>query len=121
MRGQQLGATVDDEGNQTGGGFFTAVTPLSDIPTTFTYDNGRSTYSPRNYKDSFHGTVTAIYALAHSLNNATVSLGQQVGFENVAALARASGITGAKGTPAVAQRHWIWPERTPSSRTAACT
>lgn len=102
VQGQQLGVTMDDEGNQTGGGTFTAVTSLSDIATTFTYDNGRSTYSPRNFKDSFHGTVTAIYALAHSLNNATVSLGQKVGFENVAALARSSGITAARGTPAVA-------------------
>ena len=42
-----------------------------------------------------------MYALAHSLNNATISLGQQVGFENVAALGRASGVTSAKGTPAV--------------------
>ncbi len=102
VSGQQLGVTTDDEGNRTGGGFFTAVTPLSDIPTTFTYDNGRSTYSPRNYKDSFHGTVTSIYALAHSLNNATVSLAQKVGFENVAALGRASGVAAARGTPAVA-------------------
>ena len=102
VRGQQLGSAVDDEGNQTGGGFFTAVSPLSDVPTTFTYDNGRSTYTPRNFKGAFHGTVTAIYALAHSLNNATVSLGQQVGFENVAALGRASGVASAKGTPAVA-------------------
>ncbi|MDP9016834.1 MAG: transglycosylase domain-containing protein, partial [Candidatus Eremiobacteraeota bacterium] len=84
------------------GGTFTAVTRLSDEPTTFTFDNGRQTYTPRNYKDQFHGNVTAIYALAHSLNNATISLGQQVGFENVAALARASGIAAARGTPAVA-------------------
>ena len=84
------------------GGTFTAVTRLQDVPTTFTYDNGRSTYAPGNYKDEYHGSVTAIYALAHSLNNATISLGQQVGFENVAALARASGIVEAKGTPSVA-------------------
>jgi penicillin-binding protein 1B len=83
------------------GGAFTATTMLNDVPTTFTFDNGRQTYSPRNYKGEFHGSVTAIYALAHSLNNATISLGQQVGFENVAALARASGILAAKGTPAV--------------------
>ncbi len=102
VSGQQLGTTADADGNETGGGFFTAVTSLSDIPTTFTYDNGRSTYTPRNYKDSFHGNVTAIYALAHSLNNATVSLGQKVGFENVAALGRASGVAAARGTPAVA-------------------
>ncbi len=102
VQGQQLGVTTDDEGNQTGGGFFTAVTMLSDVPTTFTYDNGRSTYSPRNYKDHFHGTVPASVALAQSLNNATVSLGQKVGFENVAALGRASGVAAARGTPAVA-------------------
>jgi penicillin-binding protein 1B len=83
------------------GGVFTAITQLNDTPTTFTFDNGRQTYSPGNYKDEYHGNVTAIYALAHSLNNATISLGQMVGFENVAALARASGITNARGTPAV--------------------
>jgi len=83
-------------------GPFTALTILHDVPTTFTYDEGRQSYSPRNYKDEFHGDVTAAYALAHSLNNATVSLGQQVGFENVAALGRASGISGVKGTPSVA-------------------
>jgi len=83
------------------GGTFTALTTLNDTPTTFTFDNGRQTYSPGNYKGEYHGNVTAIYALAHSLNNATISLGQQVGFENVAALARASGITAARGTPAV--------------------
>ena len=82
-------------------GVFTALTQLNDTPTTFTFDNGRQTYNPGNYKDEFHGSVTAIYALAHSLNNATISLGQQVGFDNVAALARASGITAARGTPAV--------------------
>ena len=101
VSGQQLDASVDADGNPTGGGTFTALTQLSDVPTTFTYNSGRSTYSPRNYKGAYHGDVTAIYALAHSLNNATISLGQKVGFENVAALARSSGILSAKGTPAV--------------------
>jgi penicillin-binding protein 1B len=85
-----------------GNGVFTATTLLNDSPTTFSFDNGRQTYSPHNYKDEYFGSVTAIFALAHSLNNATVSLGQQVGFENVAALGRASGITEARGTPSVA-------------------
>ncbi len=90
------------EGQTLGdGGTFTAVTILNDVPTTFTFDNGRQTYNPRDFKGEYHGAVTAIYALAHSLNNATISLGQQVGFENVAALARASGIVNARGTPAV--------------------
>ena len=85
-----------------GNGVFTAATLLNDVPTTFTFDNGRQTYTPRNYKEEYHGSVTAAYALAYSLNNATISLGQQVGFENIAALARASGITAARGTPSVA-------------------
>ena len=84
------------------GNIFTATTILNDTPTTFTYDNGRQTYNPRNKLSGYKGDVTAIYALAHSLNNATISLGQQVGFENVAALARASGVTAARGTPSVA-------------------
>jgi penicillin-binding protein 1B len=88
-------------GQTLAGGPFTAVTRLNDEKTTFTFDNGRQTYTPRDYKDEYHGVVTAIYALAHSLNNATISLGQQVGFENVAALGRAAGVTAARGTPSV--------------------
>jgi penicillin-binding protein 1B len=82
-------------------GVFTALTQLTDEPTTFTYDNGRQTYSPNNFKSDFRGEVTAAYALAHSLNNATIQLGQMVGFDNVAALARSAGVTSARGTPSV--------------------
>ena len=84
-----------------GEGVFTALTKLSDVPTTFTFDNGRQTYTPNNFKGDFRGDVTAAYALAHSLNNATIQLGEMVGFQNVASLARASGITSARGTPSV--------------------
>jgi len=83
-------------------GVFTALTQLNDEETTFTYDNGRQTYTPKNLISGYKGDVTAAYALAHSLNAATVQLGQMVGFDNVAALARASGITNARGTPSVA-------------------
>ncbi len=79
---------------------FSAVTILNDEPTT--YEVGDQEYSPRNYKGEFHGQVTAIYALAHSLNNATIALASEVGFDNVAALARESGIKSARGTPSVA-------------------
>jgi penicillin-binding protein 1B len=102
VNGQQLGGSVDAQGNPTEGGIFTATTILNDTQTTFTYDSGRLTYSPRNYEDHYYGSVSAAVALAMSLNNATVSLGEKVGFENVAALGRASGIAGVKGTPAVA-------------------
>lgn len=79
---------------------FSATTMLKDEQTT--YEVGGQEYTPRNYKDEYYGEVTAMYALAHSLNNATISLGSQVGFENVASLARQAGIHNAKGTPAVA-------------------
>ena len=55
-------------------GIFTPVTMLNDEQTTFDYDNGNQSYTPRNFKEEYHGEVTAIYALAHSLNNATISL-----------------------------------------------
>jgi penicillin-binding protein 1B len=83
------------------GGVFSALTKLTDEPTTFTYDNGRQTYTPNNFKGDFRGEVVAAYALAHSLNNATIELGQMVGFDNVAALGRAAGVTSARGTPSV--------------------
>jgi len=79
---------------------FSAVTILNDEQTT--YDVGGQEYSPRNYKDEYHGEVTAMYALAHSLNNATISLAAEVGFDNVAALGRESGVKSARGTPSVA-------------------
>jgi penicillin-binding protein 1B len=78
----------------------TPVTMINDQPTTFSY--GDQIYEPRNYKDEYHGEVTARYALALSLNNATVALAQMVGYDKVADLARAAGITSVKATPAMA-------------------
>ena len=76
---------------------FTPVSYLNDVETDF-----GGGYTPRNYKDEYHGEVTAIYALAHSLNNATISLAQSVGFDTVASLAREAGIKSARGTASVA-------------------
>jgi penicillin-binding protein 1B len=81
----------------------TAETPVSaidDSPSTFNY--GDQIYEPRNYKDEYHGQVPLRFALAESLNNATVKLAEQVGYEKVAQLARAAGITSVKPTPAMA-------------------
>jgi penicillin-binding protein 1B len=83
-------------------GTFTAITRLHDEPTTFTFDNGRQTYSPHNFEGEYMGDVTAEMAIAHSLNNATISLANMVGYDNVAALARDSGIKDVKATPAMA-------------------
>jgi len=79
---------------------FSSITMLNDEPTTF--DSGGQEYSPHNYKDEYHGQVTAMYALAHSLNNATIGLASEVGFDNVAALGREAGVKNARGTPSVA-------------------
>ena len=92
------GTKLDNEGTDA---LFTPVTMLNDEETTFTFGNDQE-YNPHNYKDEYHGEVTATYALAHSLNNATISLAQMVGFGNVASLARSAGIRTAQGTPSVA-------------------
>ena len=82
-------------------GVFTAVTKLNDDPTTFM--EGGKPYTPGNFvRGEYPGMVTAIDAIDHSLNIATIALAQRVGFENVAALARASGVLNARGTPSVA-------------------
>jgi len=82
-------------------GIFTQNTILNDEPTTFTFANDQ-TYSPRNFENDYRGQVTARTALQWSLNNATISLAQMVGYDNVAALAREAGITSVKPTPAMA-------------------
>jgi penicillin-binding protein 1B len=78
----------------------TPSTLIDDEPSTFAY--GDQIYEPRNYKEEYHGQVTARYALAMSLNNATVKLAEQVGYDKVANLAKAAGITSVKATPAMA-------------------
>ncbi len=85
---------------QPGDPVYTQVTEIDDAPTTFEFDG--KTYDPRNYHDEYHGMVTARFALQMSLNNATIKMGEMVGFDKVAALARDAGIVSARGTPAVA-------------------
>src|SRR5436305_4944627 len=79
---------------------FTPASMVPDAPSTFAY--GDQIYEPRNYKEEYHGEVTLRYALAMSLNNATVKLAEQVGYEKVADLAKAAGIASVKATPAMA-------------------
>jgi penicillin-binding protein 1B len=79
------------------------ITPAStvvDEASTFTY--GDSIYEPRNYKEEYHGEVSLRYALAMSLNNATVKVAEEVGYDKVADLARSAGIASVKATPAMA-------------------
>ena len=81
----------------------TVITPAStvtDEPATFAY--GDQIYEPRNYKEEYHGDVTLRYALAMSLNNATVKVAEEVGYDKVADLAKSAGIASVKPTPAMA-------------------
>src|ERR1700687_3719546 len=100
-------------------GSATVITPAStvaDQPSTFTY--GDQIYEPRNYKEEYHGDVTLRYALALSLNNATVKVAEEVGYDKVADLARAAGIASVKATPAMALGAY---DATPVDMTAAYT
>src|ERR1700716_1417274 len=97
----------------------TVITPAStvtDAPSTFAY--GDQIYEPRNYKEEYHGDVTLRYALAMSLNNATVKLAEQVGYDKVAGLAKNAGIASVKATPAMALGAY---DATPIDMTAAYT
>ncbi len=95
------------------------ITPASivaDQPSTFAY--GDQIYEPRNYKEEYHGDVTLRYALALSLNNATVKLAEEVGYDKVADLAKSAGIGSVKATPAMALGAY---DATPVDMTAAYT
>jgi penicillin-binding protein 1B len=84
-------------------GSATVITPAStvtDAPSSFAY--GDQIYEPRNYKEEYKGDVTLRYALAMSLNNATVKVAEEVGYDKVADLAKSAGIASVKATPAMA-------------------
>jgi len=79
----------------------TASTILKDEPTTFYFDGKE--YSPKNFEGSYLGEVTMRQALAHSLNNATVSLAEMVGYGSVVEMANRAGMNyKIQPTPAVA-------------------
>ena len=94
----------------------TPASTVTDQPSTFTY--GDQIYEPRNYKEEYHGDVTLRYALALSLNNATVKVAEEVGYDKVADLARAAGIASVKATPAMALGAY---DATPVDMTGAYT
>ena len=94
-------AAALNTGIEGGQQIFTPASILNDQPTTFHF--GDIDYQPDNFRHEFMGQVTLRTALAHSLNVATVSLAQQVGYDNVVALAHRAGLNEEiKATPAVA-------------------
>jgi penicillin-binding protein 1B len=84
----------------------TPATLLHDEPTTFQF--GDVTYEPENFKQEYFGEVTLRQALMHSLNVATVSLAETIGYEKVRNLAVAAGFnTGLVATPAIALGSYV--------------
>jgi penicillin-binding protein 1B len=95
----------------------TPATVLMDAPTTFEFDD--RVYEPHNYKEEYHGPVILREALSFSLNSATVSLAQMIGYEKVRDLAIAAGINrDLVATPALALGAYV---ATPLEITAAYT
>ncbi|MBZ5553978.1 MAG: PBP1A family penicillin-binding protein [Acidobacteriia bacterium] len=79
----------------------TPVTTVVDEPTVFTFDD--KTYEPDNFGQEFYGTVSVRFALAHSLNVATIKIAEMVGFPKVAAFAIETGLNNKiKATPSMA-------------------
>jgi penicillin-binding protein 1B len=83
-------ATALDTAVSGGPRVFTASTTVVDEPTTFYFDN--QSYTPGNFEKKFSGTVTLREALAHSLNIATVKVGEMVGFDAVVNMANRAGM-----------------------------
>jgi penicillin-binding protein 1B len=81
----------------------TLITTVVDEPTTFVYENGRSTYQPNNYHQEYRGMVTVRTALEHSLNVPTIKVAERIGYDRVAAMAKRLGLNAKiKGYPSVA-------------------
>jgi penicillin-binding protein 1B len=80
---------------------FTPASILHDDETSFYF--GKKIYQPGNFHHNYLGDVTLRTALAHSLNVATVSLAERVGYGKVVDVARRAGLNDRiKPTPAVA-------------------
>jgi len=65
---------------------------VEDSPLTITGKDGKK-WSPKNYSGKYHGQITLAYALAHSLNTATVRIIKKTGYKEVVRVAKKAGIT----------------------------
>ena len=84
-----------------GGQVITPATTVEDEPTTFMYDD--KPYEPADFGNDYAGTVTLRRALAHSMNIPAVKVAEMVGYDKVAATARAVGLNlDIRPTPSIA-------------------
>ncbi|MEZ5404272.1 MAG: PBP1A family penicillin-binding protein [Bryobacteraceae bacterium] len=72
------------------GGPITPASVLLDEPRVFHFN--RQDYEPHNYRDHYMGEVTLRQALSHSLNIATISLAEEIGYSRVVDLAKKAGL-----------------------------
>jgi penicillin-binding protein 2D len=73
---------------------FTPSTEMRSEPTTFTFDNGKSTYTPRNYNNYYaNDTITLAQAIALSDNVFAVKTHLFIGEEELVKTAKQLGIT----------------------------
>nr|WP_246079663.1 PBP1A family penicillin-binding protein [Paenibacillus piri] len=72
---------------------YTAVTRFKSEPTTFTYDNGRQSYTPSNFNNTYFNMIDLRQAISKSDNIFAVHTLLDVGPENVIATAQKMGIT----------------------------
>ena len=94
-------AAAFDNAVDGGSPVVTPVTTVVDEPTAFEFDGKE--YTPNNYGEQFHGTVTVREALTRSLNVATVKVAEMVGYGRVVQIARKIGLDPSiRATPAVA-------------------
>jgi 1A family penicillin-binding protein len=72
---------------------YTPTTRFKSEPTTFTYDNGRQSYTPGNFGNTYYNMIDLRQAIAKSDNIFAVHTLLEVGAENVIATAQKMGIT----------------------------
>ncbi|QWR76767.1 penicillin-binding protein 1A [Candidatus Magnetomonas plexicatena] len=71
---------------------FTPDSTIMDAPISFTGSSKSDIWTPQNYDREYNGEVTLRYAIAHSLNAATVYLADKVGIKKVIETAKVLGI-----------------------------
>jgi penicillin-binding protein 1B len=66
--------------------------PIQDAPWTLVYDNGKQSWSPKNYEKGFRGWIPLKTALSNSVNVATAKIANDVGIPNIIQTVRALGV-----------------------------
>src|SRR5262249_8713115 len=79
---------VDASGHQP----YTPASIVQDRPKVYTDQRTGFVWKPENYEKEFYGPITLRRALAHSVNNATLQLCDEIGIDKVIRFARRLGI-----------------------------